>query len=139
MSASAGHPDAFVVGADQTLEFDERVLGKPANLREARDRLRSLSNKTHQLHAAFAIVHAGNVLAAQVQSASLTMRALSDEEIDWYLGQTGSSVLTSVGAYQLEGLGIRLFAEIEGNYFTILGLPMLPLLSELRRVGAIGP
>jgi len=139
LSASVTHPAAFIIGADQTLELEGRVLSKPGDLAEAGNQLRALSNETHQLHSAFAIARAGQIVADGIQSASLTMRALSEAEIDWYLGQIGSLALSSVGAYQLEGLGVRLFADIDGDYFTILGLPMLPLLAELRRLGAIAP
>ncbi len=139
LSASADHANAFIIGADQTLELEGEVLSKPADLREAREQLRALSNRAHRLHSAFAVARSGAVEARQTQSASLIMRELSDSEIDWYLDQIGATALASVGAYQIEGLGIRLFAEIEGDYFTILGLPMLPLLGALRRLGAIAP
>ena len=139
MSASASHKQAFVIGADQTLELDGQVLNKPADLAEARNQLRYLSNKQHQLHSAFAVAQSGQIVAGGIHTATLTMRALSDLEIDWYLGQISPLATTSVGAYQLEGLGVRLFSDIDGDYFTILGLPMLPLLAELRRLGAITP
>ena len=103
----------------------------------ARRQLLSLSGKTHQLHAAVACARAGDVLWQHLETASLTMRRLQPAEVGRHLARSGPDVLTSVGAYQLEGPGIRLFERIEGDYFAILGLPLLPLLSFLREQGAI--
>ncbi|MCF3639966.1 Maf-like protein [Rhizobium sp. TRM95111] len=131
------HPDAIVIGSDQTLSLDERVFHKPASLDEARSHLHALSGRTHQLNSAVVLVRNDETLWRHVAIARLTMRPLSDDFIGRYLARVGDRVLTSVGAYQLEGEGIQLFQAIEGDYFTILGLPMLPLLSELRSLGAI--
>ncbi len=139
LSVSRAHPDALVIGADQTLDLDGALLTKPASRQAAKAQLKSLSGKPHSLHSAFAIARAGKRLVRQTRSARLTMRRLDDAEIDRYLGEVGHAALASVGAYQLEGLGIRLFDRIDGDYFTILGLPMLPLLAALRRLGAIVP
>lgn len=132
-------PDATVIGADQTLDLDARTLSKPADRAAAARQLRALSGRTHTLHAAFAIASGGRVLAQQTRSARLTMRKLGRTEIDAYLDAAGDAATASVGAYQLEGLGIRLFERIDGDYFTILGLPMLPLLATLRKLGRIAP
>jgi len=138
-SVSAKHQDAFVIGADQTLELDGRVLRKPRDGDDAIAQLQALSGRRHFLFSAFAIVRNGIRLSGQVSSASLTMRNLEHDEIRWYVEEMGPLALTSVGAYQLEGLGVRLFSRVNGDYFTILGLPMLPLLASLRRLEAISP
>src|SRR5690606_23783352 len=99
--------------------------------------LRRLAGKAHQLHSAFAIAQAGTIVARATRSARLTIRPLDDKAIDTYLDRAGDNVLASVCAYQIKGLGIRLFERIDGDYFTILGLPMISLLAALRRLGAI--
>jgi septum formation protein len=139
MSASAKRPKSIVVGADQTLEVDGRILTKAADRGEVKRHLRLLSGKAHQLHSAFAIARDGVRLTAQLRTARLTMRTLDDATIDWYLDQAGEAALDSVGGYQIEGIGLRLFDRIEGDYFTVLGLPMIALLAELRRIGAVSP
>jgi septum formation protein len=137
ISVSRQHPQALVIGADQTLDLEGRLVTKPNNRKEARAQLQSLAGRMHKLHSAFAIARNGHRLARQARTAKLTMRALDDREIDRYLEEIGRAATASVGAYQLEGLGIQLFERINGDYFTILGLPMLPLLATLRRLGAI--
>lgn len=136
-NASTEYQDTFVIGADQTLELDGHVLGKPSDSDDAHAQLRALSGRRHFLYSAFAIVRNGVRLSVQVSSASLTMRDLEDDEISRYLEETGPLAMTSVGAYQLEGLGVRLFSRVDGDYFTILGLPLLPLLASLRRLEVI--
>jgi septum formation protein len=136
-NASVKHADAFVIGADQTLELDGRVFGKPSGRDDAHAQLRALSGRRHFLYSAFAIVRNGVRLSGQVSSASLTMRDLGDDEISRYLEEMGPLAMTSVGAYQLEGVGVRLLSRVNGDYFTILGLPMLPLLASLRRLEVI--
>ena len=131
-------PGALVIGADQILALDRQVFTKPADLAAARDSLQRLSGHTHQLHSAVAIAVDGNQTWHHVDTASLTMRTLSDAFLDDYLARAGERVCASVGAYELEGRGIQLFERIEGDYFTILGLPLLPLLGELRRRGVLG-
>ncbi len=128
---------ALVVGADQVLEFEGERLTKPADMEQARRQLLRLSGQTHALHSAVALVRNGNTIWRHVATARLTMRVLSPEFIGWYLAQTGDAALSSVGGYQLESLGIQLFDKIEGDYFTILGLPLLPLLGQLREIGTI--
>ena len=129
--------DAFVIGADQTLDRDGHRGTKSASLAEARAQLQRLAGRSHQLHSAIAVARAGSVQWRHLDSATLTMRPLTDAEIDAYLARVADSVLGSVGVYQLESEGIRLFERIEGDYFTILGLPLLPLLAYLRSQGAI--
>lgn len=126
-------PSRYVVGADQTLALGARIFNKPAGRAPAAEQLRALSGRCHELHAAVAVARDGKLLFEHVSIARMTMRRLGDAEIDNYLEQAGDAVTSSVGAYQLEGLGIHLFERIEGDHFTILGLPLLELLAFLRR------
>lgn len=135
---SAKMPDRYVVGADQTLALGERLFSKPAGRVQAADQLRALAGNTHELHSAVAVARGGKTLFSDVSVARMTMRQLSGEEIRTYLDTAGEAVTTSVGAYQLEGLGVHLFERIEGDHFTILGLPLLPLLAFLRGQGLLG-
>jgi septum formation protein len=135
LATAARHPSAAVLGADQTLALDARRFSKPASKDAARDQLAALSGKTHELHSAAAIVREGKVVYEAVTTARLTMRPLSPEFIDAYLGAAGERVTKSVGCYQLEGLGIHLFEQIDGDHFTILGMPLLPLLAYFRAAG----
>lgn len=137
LDVSSRFADAFVIGSDQTMSLGSRVYHKPVSLEEARENLLSLSGKTHHLNSGVAIVRNGEVVWDTVAKAEMTVRSLSADFVDRYLASVGDAVMTSVGAYQLEGEGIRLFESIEGDYFTILGLPMLPLLKALRELGAI--
>jgi nucleoside triphosphate pyrophosphatase len=132
------HPGRIVLGADQTLALGDRLFDKPAGRAEAAGQLRALSGKTHELHSAIALVDDGGVLDQGVSVARMTMRLLSDRTIESYLDAAGAAVTTSVGAYQLEGLGVHLFERIEGDHFTILGLPLMQLLPILRAKGLIG-
>ena len=130
---SSRRPGRYVVGADQTLALGERLFSKPTGRVQAAEQLRSLSGNTHELHSAFAVARDGKILFADVSIAKMTMRRLGEGEIDAYLDQAGEAVITaSVGAYQLEGLGVHLFERIEGDHFTILGLSLLSLLAFLR-------
>jgi septum formation protein len=122
----------YVVGADQTLALGSRIFHKPSGRAQAADQLRALSGHCHELHAAIAVARDGKLLFEHVSIARMTMRRLSDAQIDNYLEEAGDAVTSSVGAYQLEGLGIHLFERIEGDHFTILGLPLLPLLAFFR-------
>ena len=130
-------PDACVIGADQVLSADDRRWNKPGDLGEARVQLKTLSGRVHELHTAVAVVHRNAIAWRHSETAKMTIRHLSGEEIDRYLDAVGDKALSSVGAYQIEGPGIRLFDRIEGDYFAILGLPMLPLLSYLRQAGLL--
>jgi septum formation protein len=127
------HPGALVIGADQTLALGTTLLHKPADLNEAAAQLDLLRGRTHRLHAAVALVRDGELLWSDVQSADLTMRNFSPTERDTVLALEGDAVLHSVGGYRLEGPSIRLFETISGDYFTILGLPLLPLIAALRQ------
>jgi septum formation protein len=138
LSVSALLPGRFVVGADQTLALGPRLFSKPAGRVQAADQLRALAGGTHELHSAVAVARDGEILFADVTSARMTMRRLGEAEIDAYLNEVGEAVTSSVGAYQLEGLGVHLFERIEGDYFTILGLPLLQLLAFLRSERLLG-
>ena len=138
VAVSREETGALVVGADQTLDLDGRRWTKPASAAEAREQLAMLSGREHRLHSAVAVARGGRVIWLHADSASLTMRALSPTAIDAYLAEAGDAALGSVGGYQVEGPGIRLFERIDGDYFTILGLPLLPLLAYLRAEGEIG-
>jgi len=126
-----------VLGADQTLALGERRFSKPPTADAAREQLVTLAGKTHELHSAIAVVEEGAVAFETVVTARLTMRPLSREFIDAYLRAAGERVSTSVGAYQLEGLGVQLFERIEGDHFTILGMPLMPLLAHFRSAGRV--
>lgn len=130
-------PDAVVIGSDQTMSLGSRVYHKPKDMAEAHAHLRSLSGATHQLNSAIVLHRDGQVLWRHMSSARLTVRPLTDDFIAYHLARVGEKALSSVGAYQLEGEGIQLFEKIEGDYFTILGLPMLPLLAKLRELDVI--
>ena len=137
MRVAADVPGRLVVGADQTLALGSRRFDKPANRAAAREQLQTLAGRTHELHAAVAVARDEKVLFEHVAVARLTMRALSDPVLDRYLEAAGANVTASVGAYQFEALGVHLFERIEGDRFTILGLPLLPLLAYLRGEGSL--
>lgn len=128
----------FVIGADQTLALGPRLFNKPAGRTEAREQLRALAGRGHELNSAVAVALDGKILFAEVSVARMFMRKIEEAEIDAYLDAAGEAVTTSVGAYQLEGLGVHLFERIEGDHFTILGLPLLPLLAFLRSERLLG-
>ena len=127
----------LVIGADQTLEFEGQLHDKAASLEEARARLLALRGKPHHLHSAVAVAEDGLVIWEELATATLTMRDFSPAFLDDYLAREGEAMLGSVGCYRLEGLGAQLFAEISGDYFAILGLPMLGLLDLLRDKGVV--
>jgi septum formation protein len=129
---SASRSGRYVIGADQTLSLETRLFSKPADREHAAEQLRALAGQSHELCSAVAVARDGKILFEKIAIARMTMRRLSDAEIDAYLDEAGASVTSSVGAYQLEGLGVHLFEQIEGDHFTILGLPLLPLLAFLR-------
>lgn len=133
-ATQVGH---MVLGADQTLALGTQRFSKPANRAEASLQLRALRGQTHALHSALALVRDGKVLFELVDTARLTMRDFSDRFLDDYLDMAGDTALSSVGGYQLEGIGIHLFERVEGDYFTILGLPLMPLLAYLRENGFV--
>lgn len=129
-------PGAIVIGADQVLAIGSEILQKPRSQAEARHQLMKLRGRTHTLHSAATVLQKGHS-ASFSDSATLTMRDFTDDFLDWYLDTAGEAVLTSVGAYHIEGLGIHLFADVKGDYFTILGLPVVPILDELRRLSVL--
>jgi len=136
-SVAASQPGRLVLGADQTLARGNKRFSKPANRAEAAEQLRDLRGRTHELNSALALVRDGAVLFEHVDSARLTMRNFSDAFLNDYLDMAGGAALASVGGYQLEGVGVHLFERVDGDYFTILGLPLLPLLAFLREQGLI--
>lgn len=129
----------LVLGADQTLELDGRLYDKAETIDEARDRLKALRGRPHRLHSAMVVAEGGAVVWRETVSATLTMRDFSDAFLEAYLAAEGEHALGSVGCYRLEGSGVQLFADIEGDYFTILGLPLMGLLDLLRRRGVLTP
>ncbi len=135
---SKRHPDVFIVGADQILEFEGHWYEKPTSLEMATQQLKSLSGKTHKLVSAVTVVKNEACLWSCTDEATLTMRYLSKKFIQNYIENNGDVLLSSVGAYQIEGVGIQLFCDIKGDFFTILGLPLLKLLVYLRSHGMIG-
>lgn len=137
VAVSERNPAALVIGCDQTLSLDDEVLHKAANMEEARRRLLHLSGRTHQLNSAVVLATGGAVIWRHVGVARLTMRELDPAFVGRHLASVGDKALSSVGAYQIEGEGIQLFEKIDGDHFTIVGLPLLDLLKELRRLKAI--
>ena len=137
-AVSRQHSGQFVVGADQTLALGTRLLSKPVGRAQAAEQLRALAGNRHELHSAVAVARDGKILFEATSSAGMTMRQLTETEIDAYLNEAGEAVTSSVGAYQLEGLGVHLFERIEGDHFTILGLPLLQLLAFLRSERLLG-
>src|SRR5712671_2065966 len=132
LSVSSRQPGKFVIGADQTLALGTRLFSKPAGRAQAAEQLSALAGRSHELHSAVAVARDGKILFADTTIARMTMRPLAEADIEAYLDEAGEAVTTSVGAYQLEGLGVHLFERIEGDHFTILGLPLLQLLAFLR-------
>jgi len=130
-------PKAHVIGGDQVLAFGDVIMSKPESMEAARRQLLDLSGKTHTLHTSVAVATNGETIWADTTVAILTIRKLSPEFIGRYLAAAGEEVLSSVGAYQIESMGVQLFEKIDGDYFSILGLPLIPLLDMLRREGVI--
>ena len=127
------NPEAYVIGSDQILALGHDILSKASDAQGARRTLHKLRGKTHSLHSAVSLMQGGALLWNHVESAHLTMRKFSDIWLEHYLDTAGDALTASVGAYHLEGIGVQLFEKIEGDYFTTLGMPLLPLLRELRR------
>ncbi|WP_374534955.1 nucleoside triphosphate pyrophosphatase [Phenylobacterium sp.] len=136
VKVSAGRP-GLVIGSDQTLEFEGRLYDKAKTLEAARERLKAMRGKLHRLHSAVVVAQGGAPIWREVVSATLTMRDFSDDFLEAYLAAEGEQALGSVGCYRLEGPGAQLFSSIEGDYFTILGLPLMGLLDLFRRHGVL--
>lgn len=136
-AVAALRPARLVLGADQTLALGAQRFTKPVNRATARDQLLTLRGKAHALHSAVALMQEGTVLFECCAVARLTMREFSDDFLESYLDVAGDTAMTSVGGYQLEKVGVTLFEKVEGDHFTILGLPLFALLAELRRMGAL--
>ncbi len=134
LSVSRKHA-GFVIGADQILAIEGETLDKPKDITEAREHLLRLRGRTHELITAVVVAREGAAIWRHVDTPRLKMRAYSDAFLDDYIARAGEGALTSVGAYQLEGLGAQLFERVEGDYFSVLGLPLLPLLAFLREHG----
>jgi septum formation protein len=137
VKVSRARPGALVIGADQTLDLEGALYDKVETLSEARERLQMLRGRTHKLHSAVVVARDGAAIWREVPPARLTMRDFSDAFIDGYLAARGEDILSSVGCYQLENEGVQLFSRIEGDYFTILGLPLMGLFDFLRLHGAL--
>jgi septum formation protein len=133
------NPGRLTLGADQTLALDSECFAKPGDRAAATAQLRALRGRTHKLHSAIAFVQDSTVLFEHVSVARLTMRVFSDQFLELYLDAVGTAATTSVGAYQIEGLGIQLFDRVDGDYFTVLGLPLIEALAFLRRRGCLAP
>jgi septum formation protein len=137
LSVAAAHPGAIVIGSDQILSTGDDILSKPGSRKGARETLRTLSGRTHWLHSAVAVAVGDDLRWRTVESAALTMRDLSDADIECYLDAAGSGIFGCVGAYQIEGAGVQLFERVAGDHFTIMGMPLLPLLGQLRRMDEV--
>ena len=137
LAVSARRPGAVVIGGDQTLSCDGRLFDKPADVEAARGQLRMLRGRRHELQSAVSVARGGVVEWRHIDAARLTMRAFSDDFMERYVTVAGDGFTNSVGAYRLEGPGAQLFERVEGDYFTILGLPLLPLLEWLRDAGVL--
>lgn len=137
LAVSRQDADAWVLGADQTLGFDGGLVSKAASLGEARARLAAMRGRVHQLHSGAALARNGQIVWSGLDTASLRMRGFTDSFLDAYLESEGEALLACVGSYRLEGMGAQLFEAVDGDYFTVLGLPLWPVLAELRRVGVL--
>lgn len=135
---SADRPQALVIGADQVLEFQGRILSKAEDIEDARSKLSAMRGQAHHLISAVTLAQNGEVLWSTHEKATLMMRMFDDVFLQNYIDQAGGALTKNVGAYALEGLGAQLFETIEGDYFTILGLPLLPLLKELKDQHGVG-
>jgi len=139
LQVSAKFPEALVIGADQVLACEGQLFDKPGNLAAARRQLRRLRGRGHHLHTGVALAHGEKIVWQYTDTASLQMRCFSDAFLESYLLEAGEAIWGTVGAYEIEGIGIQLFASVSGDTSTIIGLTLLPLLSELRARGAVRP
>ena len=137
LAVSRHDPDAWVLGADQTLAFAGGLVSKAPSMEAARARLATMRGRDHELHSGAALARNGQVVWSGVDTATMRMREFSDAFLEAYLAAEGEALLGSVGSYRLEGMGSQLFEAVEGDYFTVLGLPLWPVLAELRRAGVL--
>ena len=137
LAVSRDDPDAWVLGSDQTLAFDGGLVSKAGSLEAARDRLKAMRGRTHTLHSGAALATKGQIVWSGADTARMKMRDVSDTFLETYLAAEGEALLSCVGAYRLEGMGSQRFEAVEGDFFTVLGLPLWPVLAELRRAGVI--
>ena len=137
LAVSGLNEDAWVLGGDQTLAFDGGLISKARTLDEARERLQAMRGRTHTLHSGAALARGGQIVWSGVDTVTMRMRNFSDRFLEAYLASEGESLLACVGSYRIEGMGSQLFEAVEGDHFTVLGLPLWPLLAELRRTGVL--
>lgn len=137
LAVSRHDADSWVLGADQTLAFDGGLVSKAASLEAARSRLIALRGRVHHLHSGAALARNGQIVWSGVDTAAMRMRDVSDAFLDTYLATEGEALLACVGSYRLEGMGAQLFEAVDGDYFTVLGLPLWPVMAELRRAGVL--
>lgn len=137
LSVSRHDADAWVLGADQTLSFDGSLVSKAGSLAGARTQLAAMRGRIHQLHSGAALARSGQIVWSGVDTVTMRVRNFSDAFLDAYLAAEGESLLACVGSYRLEGMGAQLFETVDGDYFTVLGLPLWPVLAELRRAGVL--
>ena len=137
LAVSRHDPEAWVLGADQTLAFAGGLVSKAPSMTAARTRLAAMRGRSHQLHSGAALARNGQVVWSGVDTVTLRVRDFSDSFLDAYLAAEGEGLLASVGSYRLEGMGSQLFEAVDGDYFTVLGLPLWPVLAELRRAGVL--
>lgn len=137
LAVSRHDADAWVLGADQTLSFEGGLVSKAGSLDAARARLMAMRGKVHKLHSGAALARNGQIVWSGVDTATMRVRAFSEAFLDAYLAAEGEELLACVGSYRLEGMGSQLFEAVEGDYFTVLGLPLWPVLAELRRAGVL--
>jgi septum formation protein len=136
-AVASQHQDHLVVGADQTLALSHQMFTKPAHREEALEQLRALSGREHELHSAICVMRGSDILFEAIETAHMKMRPLRERFLAAYADAAGPALMASVGAYQIEGLGIHLFESMAGDHSTILGLPLTPLLAFLRRNGSL--
>lgn len=137
LAVSDLNAEAWVLGGDQTLSFDGGLISKARTLDEARERLQAMRGRIHTLHSGAALARGGQIVWSGVDTATMRMRNFSDRFLEAYLASEGESLLACVGSYRIEGMGSQLFEAVEGNHFTVLGLPLWPVLAELRSTGIL--
>lgn len=137
LAVSRENETAWVLGSDQTLAFNGGLVSKAPTIDAARERLAAMRGRAHQLHSGAALAIKGEIVWSGADAVEMRMRNFSDAFLDTYLEAEGEALLSCVGAYRLEGLGSQLFEAVEGDYFTVLGLPLWPVLAELRRAGVL--